>query len=72
MYKGKLNVASPYCGGAPDACVLCSEEKIKTSPGDSVSLCDVDCGGVSKVANAERTGVTQVPVLRTVGEAAKW
>ena len=35
-------------------------EKIKMSPGDSVSLCDGDCGGYSKVANAEHTACVKL------------
>ena len=56
-YKGKIDPTNSYCNpsGGNDACLPCQGETIKTSTGDYSSLCDVDCGGVSKVANAEHT-----------------
>ena len=53
MYKGKQATTNIYCWGELDTCLQCPGEKIKMSPGDSVSLCDGDCGGYSKVANTE-------------------
>ena len=64
MYKGKQATTIVYCSGELDTCLPCPGEKIKTSPGDSVSLCDVDCGGGSKVANAEHTACGKSPQLR--------
>ena len=50
-------MSSPFCewNGGADMCVPCAGNKIKSTDGNPESLCDVDCGGVSQVANNEHT-----------------
>ena len=57
-YKGKIDPTNVYCRaffGGNDVCLPCPGETIKLMTGDSSSLCNVDCGGGSKVANTEHT-----------------
>ena len=58
QYKGKVVTSVHYCtflnGGKRDACLPCTGETIKPVAGDE-SSCPEDCGGDSKVANAEHT-----------------
>ena len=61
-YKGKVASAVSYCsflnGGKRDVCLPCAGETIKPNSGDSNS-CTEDCGGGSKVANAEHTACSK-------------
>ena len=68
-YKGKESTTNVYCyPGERDACLLCPGETIKPNTGDSDS-CPEDCGGGSKVANAEHTACGKLEFIAIWGSS---